>query len=245
MGIRLAHVVISNACISGVLAVNMAKDFVEAGYYDTVIVTGGDLIAEFTISGFQSFKAISDKPCKPYDLSRDGITIGEACSTIIISNDKQSSEILVAGAASSNDANHISGPSRTGDGLMLASKFAIEEAGIETSDVDFISAHGTATVYNDEMESKAFKWLGLDQTPLNSFKGYWGHTLGAAGIMEIAASIHSMKNNALYASAGFEKIGTPEPLNVITEFKKQEIKTVLKTASGFGGCNAAAILVKE
>ena len=238
-------VVVSNACISGVLAVNMAKDFIEADLYDNVIVTGGDLAAEFTISGFQSFKAISETHCKPYDIVRDGITIGEACSTIFLSKNPNGSTILIAGGGSSNDANHISGPSRTGDGLMMACEKAMNEAKIESSNIDFISAHGTATVYNDEMESKAFNWLGIQNVPLNSFKGYWGHTLGAAGIIEIAASAHSMQNNELYKSAGFEKIGTPEPLNVIDSYQRKKVDVVLKTASGFGGCNAATILVKE
>ncbi|MBL4625068.1 MAG: beta-ketoacyl synthase [Flavobacteriales bacterium] len=238
-------VVVSNACISGVLAVNMAKDFIQLNLYDNVIVTGGDLAAEFTISGFQSFKAISEQPCRPYDASRDGITIGEACSTVVLSKEANHSTIVVAGGGSSNDANHISGPSRTGDGLMMACKKAMQEASVEVGNIDFISAHGTATVYNDEMESKAFNWLGVQDASLNSFKGYWGHTLGAAGIIEIAASAHSMKNNELYRSAGFEDTGTPEPLNVIDSYKKQEVNTVLKTASGFGGCNAATVLVKE
>ena len=238
-------VVVSNACISGVLAVNMAKDFINSGFYDNVVVTGGDLAAEFTISGFQSFKAISENPCKPYDASRDGITIGEACSTVILSKNANGSNILVAGGGSSNDANHISGPSRTGDGLMMACEKAVAEGMVEVSNIDFVSAHGTATVYNDEMESKAFNWLGVQNIPLNSFKGYWGHTLGAAGVIEIVASVHSMRNNELYKNAGFEQIGISKSLNVIRAYKKDQVDIVLKTASGFGGCNAATVLVKE
>jgi len=241
----LKPVVVSNACISGVLAINMAKDLINSGSYDNIVVTGGDLAAEFTISGFQSFKAISENPCKPYDVSRDGITIGEACSTVILSKNANGSKIIVAGGGSSNDANHISGPSRTGDGLMMACQKAVTEGMVEVSNIDFISAHGTATVYNDEMESKAFNWLGVQNIPLNSFKGYWGHTLGAAGIIEMVASAHSMRNNELYKSAGFNQIGTPESLNIITAYKKDKVDIVLKTASGFGGCNAATVLVKE
>ena len=127
---------------------------------------------------------------------------------------------------------------------MMASKKAIEEAGVKVDGIDFVSAHGTATVYNDEMESKAFNWLGVQNVPLNSFKGYWGHTLGAAGIIEIAAAAHSMRNNELYKSAGYQELGTPEPLNVIKEYQNAEVNTVLKTASGFGGCNAATVLTK-
>jgi len=127
----------------------------------------------------------------------------------------------------------------------MACQKAVTEGMVEVSNIDFISAHGTATVYNDEMESKAFNWLGVQNIPLNSFKGYWGHTLGAAGIIEMVASAHSMRNNELYKSAGFNQIGTPESLNIITAYKKDKVDIVLKTASGFGGCNAATVLVKE
>lgn len=239
-------IVVSNACISGVLAINIAKDLIENAKYDNVVVSGGDLATEFTISGFQSFKAISEKPCRPYDSERDGITIGEACATIILSNSADTkNKIQVAGGGSSNDANHISGPSRTGDGLMYAVEKSIAESHVSKEDLDYISAHGTATVYNDEMESKAFNLVGVQRSALNSLKGYWGHTLGAAGVIEMIAAVSSMKNNELYKSIGYESPGTSGKLNVIDAYEKRNVDIVLKTASGFGGCNAATILIKE
>src|ERR1043165_8006615 len=124
--------VVSNACISGVLAVILAKRLLENDQYDTIVVTGADIMTHFVISGFQSFKAVSAEVAKPYDAKRDGISLGEGCGTIVLTNNKQlitnnQQPIIVKGGASSNDANHISGPSRSGDGLLLAISKTMQE----------------------------------------------------------------------------------------------------------------------
>jgi 3-oxoacyl-[acyl-carrier-protein] synthase-1 len=235
-------VVVSQACISGVLAVSVAGDYLRNGIYDNAVVIGGDLVTEFTISGFMSFMAISSKPCKPYDVDRDGISIGEAVGTIILSKEKSKQE--VKGGSTSNDANHISGPSRTGDGLFLAIDKAMKEAGVNSSEIDYLSAHGTATNYNDEMESKAFTLAKLSHVPMNSLKGYWGHCLGAAGVIEIIAGLASIEYGELYSNIGLQNLGVSGDINVIREYKKQQVNTILKTASGFGGCNAAIVISK-
>ncbi|MEI6434488.1 MAG: beta-ketoacyl synthase N-terminal-like domain-containing protein [Bacteroidota bacterium] len=240
--------IISNACISGVVAVMAATRFIQNGLFDNAVVTGGDIASEFVISGFQSFQALSSSPCKPFDLNRTGLSLGEGCGTMILSvkpGNKGKAAIKVAGAATTNDANHISGPSRTGEELSLAIKNAMKQSEVTASSVDYISAHGTATPFNDEMESKAIGLSELSHVPVNSLKGYWGHTLGGAGLIESVAAVASMKNNMLYCSAGFETPGVSSPLNIITKHQEAEVKTVLKTASGFGGCNAAIIYQKE
>ena len=239
--------VVSNACISGLLAILVAKRLLEAGSYKNVVVAGADMVTHFVVSGFQSFKAVSPQPCKPFDETRDGITLGEAAGTIILGTTANENEEIpgcIAGGASSNDANHISGPSRTGDGLYLAVKNAMNESGLSVSDIGHISAHGTATVYNDEMESKAFGLAGMQDIPLNSLKGYWGHTLGAAGIIESIAGIHALKENFLIKTQGFSNLGVPVEITIIDEIRQKEQKSFLKTASGFGGCNAAVIFKK-
>ena len=119
-----------------------------------------------------------------------------------------------------------------------------KRSGFSASDIDFVSAHGTATVFNDEMESIAFGRTKLDQVPLNSMKGYFGHTLGAAGLLETIMSIVSMEKNTLFPSLGYRETGTSVPLNIIQRIESKEINTVLKTASGFGGGNASLILQK-
>ncbi len=244
-GMKSAPLVVSNACISGVLAIITAQRLIRSGQYENVIVSGGDLVSEFTLSGFNSFKALSDEPCKPYDAARKGITLGEGCGTLLLTSNenllnKNDKKIIVAGGSVSNDANHISGPSRTGEELALAVMNAMKEAKCGNL-IDFISAHGTATAFNDEMESKAFSVAGLQNVPLNSMKGFFGHTLGAAGVIEAVVTLETMKRNMLLPSPGFQNSGVSEQLNIITQTEKREVNTSLKTASGFGGCNAAVI----
>lgn len=246
LGLKHTPVVVSNACISGVLAIQTAALYIKHGIVDHAIVSGGDLFSRFTLSGFYSFKALSAGICKPFDKSRDGINLGEAIGTVLLTNDpavKGEYAVEIKGYGSSNDANHISGPSRDGSGLSLAVQKAIKQTNKE--DIDLINAHGTATLYNDNMESLAFQQLGLSDIPLNSLKGYYGHTLGAAGVLEVIISIRSMLNNTVVKSLGYTEPGTEGQVNVAKDFIKKEIRTVLKTASGFGGCNSALILKKS
>jgi 3-oxoacyl-[acyl-carrier-protein] synthase-1 len=238
--------IICNACVSGSVAIMTAARMISAGQYDHAIVTGGDVISEFVISGFMSFQALSPDPCKPFDSNRTGLSLGEGCGTVILTADSTktgySQQVEYLGGATSNDANHISGPSRDGEGLYLSIAPALREANLSPADLDFISAHGTATPYNDEMESLALTWAGLEKVPVNSFKGYIGHTLGAAGVIETILSIYSIRNNILFKSAGYSENGVSRPLNVITGHTSKPVRKVLKTASGFGGCNAALVV---
>ena len=238
-------VVISNACISGVLAINAAQQFIEANIYDHAIVIGCDVISDFVVYGFQSLFAISSEPCAPFDVARKGVTIGEGCGAVVVSNAPDifnETALQLLPGTSANDANHISGPSRTGEGLFRSIKRTLDLSKIEASEIDFISAHGTATLYNDEMESIAFDRMGLNEVPLNSFKGYFGHTLGAAGVIETAASMQTIRHGVLLKSLGYAEPGTSKPLNIITENVRKPVRTILKTASGFGGGNASLII---
>ena len=245
LGVVNQPIIISNACISGVLAINTAADYLKIGRYDDVIIIGIDSLSDFVVFGFQSLFAMSEERCNPFDINRQGVSLGEACGILILSTKKDDSfSVEFLGGASSNDANHISGPSRTGEGLLRAVSKTLQRAGIEKEQIDFISAHGTGTVYNDEMESIAFNRLGLQSVPMNSLKAYFGHTLGAAGIIEVIVCMISMEHNMLFQSLGFSTQGTTEKLNVISENQKAAVNIVLKTASGFGGGNAALILKK-
>ena len=239
LGITTKPLVVSHACVSGVVAQLYALRLLQAGKYQNVIVIGCDRFSKFVLSGFQSFLAISDEPCKPFDEARKGITLGEAVATVILSTRAEYPLAQLCAVATSNDANHISGPSRTGEELALAIGRTLVQAGIAKDDINMISAHGTATGYNDEMESKAFALSGLLSCPVHSFKGYVGHTLGAAGVLETVVLIESMRHQQLIPSLGFEKLGVSQPLNITTQLQSADIKYALKTASGFGGCNAA------
>ncbi len=243
LGLISEPLVVSHACISGLLAMITGMRLIQAGIYDQLIISGGDLITSFIYSGFMSFQAISPNPCRPFDATRDGITLGEAAATVVLSANKKPGAIRLAGGAVSNDANHISGPSRTGEELWFAIRSAMQQAGTDAKDIDFVSAHGTATKYNDEMEAKALHLASLPEVPVNSLKGYYGHTLGAAGILESIITMHSMKENLILPTLGFSTPGTEMPVNVTNEIRQAKLQKTLKTASGFGGCNAAIVLV--
>lgn len=238
--------VVSNACISGLLALLMGMRLIQSGQYEHAVISGADVISKFVLSGFQSFQAISDEPCKPFDEARKGINLGEAAGTIILSaNPAFSKGVKLLSGSVSNDANHISGPSRTGEELYQAIHKAMNDAGLSAADIDFISAHGTATLYNDEMESKAITLANMQTIPVNSLKGYYGHTLGAAGLIESIVCIHSLIENSILPTLGFNKLGVTKPLNVSNEIQHKNLTNCLKTASGFGGCNAAIVISKQ
>jgi 3-oxoacyl-[acyl-carrier-protein] synthase-1 len=242
---RNKPLVVSNACISGLLAVLIGSRLIKWGNYDHVVITGGDVITEFVLSGFNSFKSLSNGPCRPFDITREGLSLGEGAGTIVISADPEifgiGKGIQVGEGFSANDANHISGPSRTGEGLYIAITQTLRRFG---RNVEYISAHGTATPYNDEMESLALTRAGLQNIPVNSFKGSWGHTLGAAGIIESVACIYSLTNNMLYQTVGFSELGVSHPVSVIDRTYDANLESCLKIASGFGGCNASIIFHK-
>jgi 3-oxoacyl-[acyl-carrier-protein] synthase-1 len=238
--------VVSNACISGVLAIIIAKRLLASGQYKNAVVCGADVLSRFVVSGFQSLMAISDEPCRPFDKERKGINLGEGAATVVMTTNKDllnENSISVLGEGVTNDANHISGPSRTGAELADAVSKAIQRSGISVSELSFVSAHGTATLYNDEMESKAFATAALSDVPLHSLKGQFGHTLGAAGVIESIMTIESLRRSFILPSLNYTSSGVPMPLNINTSVIKSDKTHALKTASGFGGCNAALLFL--
>lgn len=238
-------IVISNACISGVSAFIVAREMLLSQKVRHTVIVGCDTLCEFITSGFASFKSISPNPCRPYDAERDGLNLGEACGAVLLSVDESYATvptIHLMGGAISNDANHISAPSRTGDGLYFAIRNALDEARIKSTDIGFVNTHGTATRYNDEMESKAVAWAELDGKPLNSLKGYIGHTLGAAGVVETIICAEQLRQGYIFGTKNFHSSDTPHRLMLSASQQHFEGRYCVKTASGFGGCNAAIIL---
>ena len=239
-GNRVEPVVVSNACISGLCAQIEAMRLIERGEYDYAVVVGADVQSPFIISGFQSLKALSDEACRPFDAERRGLNLGEAAATIIYGKKETPVEgdwVILNGAVR-NDANHISGPSRTGEGSYLALRSVL--SGLDVDDIAFVNAHGTATLYNDEMESIAIARAGLLDVPVGSLKGYYGHTMGAAGILETLVSMHAVEDGTVLGTMGFEKLGVSNPISVRSENGVTDKKSFIKLISGFGGCNAAA-----
>lgn len=230
--------VVSNACISGVCAQITAARALLSGRYRHAIVTGADLLSRFIVSGFQSFKALSPVPCKPYDKDRIGLNLGEAAGTIILrsrsTGDNDGWHFVTC--SNHNDANHISGPSRTGEGSFRVLDDILRHIGRD--EIGFVNAHGTSTAYNDEMESIALHRAGLDDMPVNGLKGYFGHTLGAAGIIETILSMKAIENGVVLPTRGFETPGTSCAINISNRTRRTDRQAFIKILSGFGGSNA-------
>lgn len=257
--------IISNACISGVSAIVAARRMLLVGDYDMVIVVGADTQNRFITSGFASFKSLSPELSRPYDESRCGLNLGEAAGAMALTSmpvrwscglDGESGYVTIDGGAVSDDANHISGPSRTGDGLFFAMRNAMKEAGVNAAGIDLLQMHGTATAYNDEMESKAACLAGVQDVPLQSLKPYFGHTMGASGVIETIIAAAEIQEGIIAGTKGYEKSGVSVPLNVsasnrlitrnlVMSSPAGKINHCLKTASGFGGTNAAVLLTSS
>ncbi|MDR1103544.1 MAG: beta-ketoacyl synthase [Tannerella sp.] len=235
--------VVSNACISGACALIAAQRALQAGRCDCVVVAGADLLSRFIITGFQSFKALSREICKPFDARRSGLNLGEAAATLILTEKPaealQAGDVVLTAGAVCNDANHISGPSRTGEGAYLALKRVL--SGIDAGELAFVNAHGTATPYNDEMEAIAIHRAALQDVPVTSLKGYFGHTLGGAGVLESIVSTRALREGTVLKTLGFDAPGVSRPLRVATRTQPVRGRRCINMLSGFGGCNAALL----
>jgi len=235
-----APVTVSNACISGAAAQIAARRALESRRYDAAVVVGGDVLSRFIVSGFQSFKALSPEECRPFDAERRGLNLGEGAAAIVYTYKESAckGDIILEAGAIRNDANHISGPSRTGEGLYNALRAIMPD---DTASIAFVNAHGTATPYNDEMESIALQRAGLLFTPVNSLKACFGHTLGAAGVIESIVSTHALREGTVLPSRGFRTSGVSAPIDIAIEARRTHGERCIKMLSGFGGCNAALL----
>jgi 3-oxoacyl-[acyl-carrier-protein] synthase-1 len=221
-------IVVSTACISGAAAQIAALRALQSARYDYAVVVGADFLSKFIISGFQSFKALSPELCKPFDEHRCGLNLGEAAATIIFQRHEAKGCVSLVAGTIKNDANHISAPSCTGEGSYRALK------SIPHSQIAFINAHGTATPYNDAMEMQAITRAGLADVPLNSLKAYFGHTLGAAGVLESIISMLALREGIVLPT---QPRGADQALGGKSSF--------IKMLSGFGGVNAALLFGDE
>lgn len=244
LGIKTPPVVVCNACISGLAAVILAKRLIEAGRYDNAVVCGADRQGKFIISGFQSLKALSPEACRPFDIERLGLNLGEAAASVVIGREPSgvSSWNIVSGAVC-NDAYHVSAPSRKGEGLYRVLLRVAE--GKDKEKLAFVNAHGTATMFNDQMESVALQRMGYTDIPVNALKGYFGHTMGAAGLLELVLSMMAADDGCVLGTRGFEELGVSGNINVSANSHATGKSDFIKMLSGFGGCNAAVWASKE
>lgn len=236
IGIENDPIVVCNACISGVSAIILGQRLVDCGNYTHVIVCGADVQSRFIVSGFQALKALSDEPCRPFDIERLGLNLGEAAATIVLSREMNfPNGWKVDKGTVCNDAYHISAPHPKGLGAGMAlSKMKDADAPISV-----IGVHGTATMYNDQMESKAIEMAELQSVPLSALKGYFGHTMGAAGVLETIIVMKALEDDVILPSKGFETCGVSGKVKMSDKLMTAEGHTFVKMLSGFGGCNGA------
>lgn len=248
LGITTTPIVVCNACISGLSALILGSRLIEEGKYDYAVVCGVDCPDRFIISGFQSLKALSTIPCRPFDIERFGLNLGEAAATMVLGKEarlspKEDSTWQIGNGFVKNDAFHISAPSKTAEGLYAALSETLRKTYLH--DLAFINAHGTATLFNDQMESIAIERAGLSSLPTNALKGYFGHTLGAAGILETIISMKAIDDHTILGTRGFEELGVSGKVNVSAVSLPTDKHAFIKMLSGFGGCNATLLASKE
>ncbi len=234
---------ISNACISGLNAIITASRELEAGRIKYAVITGVDVLSKFVVSGFTCLKSLSPRPCRPFDIDRNGLNLGEAAATVVLQKtDGEDGGLHFINGSIRNDAYHISSPSRTAEGSFNALNDILQD--FDKEQLAFVNAHGTATFFNDEMESVALDRAALNDTPVNAYKGYFGHTLGAAGVLETIISKHSINDNTVLKTLGYEQLGTSRRIQPTTENIATDKPYFVKLISGFGGANAAALFKK-
>lgn len=241
LGFKDETLTVCNACISGVSAMITAERLLEAGCYENAVVTGADVACRFTVSGFQALKAVSEDACRPFDLERLGLNLGEAAATVVLSRKAPEGApalwALEVGAVN-NDAHHITSPSPRAEGASAALRAVAAEG------IALINAHGTATMFNDQMESFAIAGCGFGDVPVNALKGYTGHTLGAAGILETVLTAAALERGFILPTKGYGERGVSGRIDVVSALRKTDGRRFVKMISGFGGGNAALSLVR-
>lgn len=243
---------ISAACVSSSIAIGRAASLIAQGHQETVLVCCADFLSEFVFSGFSSLKILSPMPCKPFDQNRQGLSLGEGAGAVLLMAEdfarRENRACLgtIEGWGISNDASHMTSPSKDAKGLIQAIRSAVNRAGIRFDDIGTLSAHGTGTVYNDMMEIKAFQAIfQTKQIPVYSVKGAIGHTLGAAGGIEVCLGIKALHAGTVPSTVGLTT-PMPEAAKMVSTIpRKIDSRFLMTTNSGFGGINSSIILGKS
>ena len=236
--------VISTACSSSAKVFAEASRFIQSGFCDAAIVGGTDSLCLTTLYGFSSLELLSSEPCRPADLNRNGLSIGEAGGYALLEkpeNGDFQNQIALMGYGESSDAYHMTTPPPDGRGMVQSMEMALECAGLKADQISYINLHGTATTTNDSAEDKAVSKVFGASTPCSSTKGWIGHTLGAAGIAEAIICAISMKNNFIPGSLNTSKIDLDFGSNIILQNRAGKLNYVLSNSFGFGGNNCSLI----
>ena len=244
LGLSGPAVVVSSACSSSAKVFASARRMIAAGLIDAAVVGGVDSLCLTTLYGFNSLGLISTQACRPFDTTRDGISIGEAAAFALLERVPEQLDdnaVLLLGVGESSDAHHMSSPHPEGLGARMAMQDALTMARLDPADIDYINLHGTATQSNDAAETKAVSALFGSNTACSSTKGATGHTLGAAGGMGAVICALALQHGLLPGGLNTQQLDPALPLNYLLQNREQPIDRVLSNSFGFGGTNCSLI----
>ncbi len=244
LGLAGPGFVVSSACSSSAKVLGTAARMIAAGICDAAVVGGVDSLCLMTLYGFHSLGLTSPGPCRPYDVDRDGISIGEGGGFALLERADRvdSGAILLLGVGESSDAYHMSTPHPEGLGARIAMQQALDSAGLAPSDIDYINLHGTATKSNDASEDKAVFEVFGGRTPCSSTKGATGHLLGAAGITEAIVCILAIEHGLVPGSANTRRVDPSLKSNYLLDGRDEKVTRALTNSFGFGGSNCSLVL---
>jgi 3-oxoacyl-[acyl-carrier-protein] synthase I len=244
LGLEGPAFVVSSACATTAKVFANALRMIEAGLCDAAVVGGADSLCLTTLYGFHSLELVSPRPCAPFDIARDGVSLGEAAGFALLERAEAGTPadaVNLLGVGESNDAYHMSTPHPEGLGARLAMERALTRAGLAPTDVDYVNLHGTATPYGDAAEDKAITELFGTATPVSSTKGYTGHTLGAAGIVEAIISVLCMQAGFMPGSPQTRTLDPALGSRYLQANEVARMDRVMTNSFGFGGTNCSLI----
>ncbi len=231
---------ISTACTSSANALLLAKRLLNVDAYKNILVVGADGICHSTVRGFHALGVQSSKRCKPFDVNRDGMNVAEAVAALLIQSKKEEKSIELKGVGASSDAYHMTNPNPEGIGAIKAMNNALKDANISSDDIQYINAHGTATLANDRVEALAIEKIFSNRTFVSSTKAITGHTLGAAGAVEAIIACEVIKNKKIPPQTNLDEQENKN-IAILREPKMQEVRNVLSNSFAFGGNNTSLI----
>lgn len=251
LGINNIGLEVNAACASSTVGLALAAQKIKSGECQSVLVCAADLASRFVHCGFSALKALSATTVRPFDINRDGLALGDGAVAILLTNkstaEKNDYPLLgrLTGWGIANDANHITGPARDGCGLILSIEIALKMAGMDSDKIEAFCAHGTGTIYNDNMELASVETIFGDKNlPIFSVKGAIGHTLGAAGGIEAALCLSALKEKKILPTSGLIEVEDQVKNRISNKVQTFAGNNILTTNSGFGGVNAALIIEK-
>ncbi len=240
LGLQGPMAAISTACSSSAKVFLTAQRWIEAGVVDAVVVGGADSLCLSTLHGFEALQLLSDDVCRPFDLARKGISIGEAAGFVLL--ESTPAPVMFAGGGESSDAWHMSTPHPEGEGAHAAMKMALDAAKISCADVGYVNAHGTATLANDRSEAVAIsRVFGSKAVAVSSTKGATGHTLGAAGIVEAIITAQALEHQSLPPSTNWMTVDPALDVDVVVQPASVRMRHAISNNFGFGGSNCTLV----